>query len=235
MARYTDGPYHLTLKTNGCLILVSALSETELVVASKHSLGTTTEQEPEQQKNEQVSPCDQSRAKQQESVHAGLPAESSKAAQDKAAATSLNSTVVAVTAQLDEASFDSKSQFKKALKNATKAELKATKSGKGKERDEAKPNYKARANEEDDHQQSLAHAEVGRQWLHKMLAAKGLQEADLARRLWKDNLTAVFEVSCKSAALIPALRRRLRRTCHRYSSSPDWSKLTWSQSQYPKL
>lgn len=43
MQHHTQGPYHLTLKSNGCLILISALSPTHLVVASKHSLGTTTE------------------------------------------------------------------------------------------------------------------------------------------------------------------------------------------------
>ena len=43
MNHHTQGPYHLTLKSNGCLILISALSPKHLVVASKHSLGTTTE------------------------------------------------------------------------------------------------------------------------------------------------------------------------------------------------
>lgn len=43
MKHHTEGPYHLTLKSNGCLILISALSPKHLVVASKHSLGTTTE------------------------------------------------------------------------------------------------------------------------------------------------------------------------------------------------
>lgn len=43
MKHHTQGPYHLTLKSNGCLILISALSPNHLVVASKHSLGTTTE------------------------------------------------------------------------------------------------------------------------------------------------------------------------------------------------
>jgi tRNA ligase len=35
------------LKSNGCLILISALSPKHLVVASKHSLGTTTENQTE--------------------------------------------------------------------------------------------------------------------------------------------------------------------------------------------
>lgn len=40
--KHSEPPYHLTLKSNGCLILISALSPSELLVASKHSLGTTT-------------------------------------------------------------------------------------------------------------------------------------------------------------------------------------------------
>jgi tRNA ligase len=47
MKHHTEGPYHLTLKSNGCLILISALSPKHLVVASKHSLGTTTETQTE--------------------------------------------------------------------------------------------------------------------------------------------------------------------------------------------
>nr|XP_019045517.1 hypothetical protein I302_05907 [Kwoniella bestiolae CBS 10118]OCF24447.1 hypothetical protein I302_05907 [Kwoniella bestiolae CBS 10118] len=43
MKNHTEPPYHLTLKSNGCLILISALSPEHLLVASKHSLGTTTE------------------------------------------------------------------------------------------------------------------------------------------------------------------------------------------------
>jgi len=43
MRDHTQGPYRLTLKSNGCLILISALSPKHVLVASKHSLGTTTE------------------------------------------------------------------------------------------------------------------------------------------------------------------------------------------------
>lgn len=47
MKRHTKGPYRLTLKSNGCLILISALTPEHVIVASKHSLGTTTEAEGE--------------------------------------------------------------------------------------------------------------------------------------------------------------------------------------------
>ena len=39
MTKYTLPPYHLTLKSNGCLILVSAIEENMLLVTSKHALG----------------------------------------------------------------------------------------------------------------------------------------------------------------------------------------------------
>ena len=49
MQIHTQPPYRLTLKSNGCLILIAALSPSHLVVASKHSLGTTTEAQQKQQ------------------------------------------------------------------------------------------------------------------------------------------------------------------------------------------
>ncbi|KIJ51876.1 hypothetical protein M422DRAFT_26561 [Sphaerobolus stellatus SS14] len=36
---HTTAPYHLTLKSNGCIIFIAALTPTKLVVTSKHSLG----------------------------------------------------------------------------------------------------------------------------------------------------------------------------------------------------
>ncbi|KAG8989755.1 hypothetical protein FRB90_002083 [Tulasnella sp. 427] len=39
IAAHTKAPYHLTVKANGCIIFMSALSPTEVVVMSKHSLG----------------------------------------------------------------------------------------------------------------------------------------------------------------------------------------------------
>lgn len=37
--KHTEGPYDLTLKENGCIIFIAAISESEIVVTSKHSLG----------------------------------------------------------------------------------------------------------------------------------------------------------------------------------------------------
>jgi tRNA ligase len=36
---HTLPPYHLTLKSNGCLIMISAIEEDVLLVTSKHALG----------------------------------------------------------------------------------------------------------------------------------------------------------------------------------------------------
>ena len=109
MEQYTQAPYHLTLKSNGCLILISALSPTELVVASKHSLGTTTET--------------------QETANA--------------------------------------------VDNANAPET---------------------AGEKASERQDRAHAEVGREWLKRTLQRSEKTEAELAMRLWDENLTAVLEV-----------------------------------------
>jgi tRNA ligase len=35
----TAPPYYLTLKSNGCLILIAALSPSELLITSKHAIG----------------------------------------------------------------------------------------------------------------------------------------------------------------------------------------------------
>jgi tRNA ligase len=42
LEKHTSPPYSLTYKSNGCLILLSALNERELFVSSKHSAGTST-------------------------------------------------------------------------------------------------------------------------------------------------------------------------------------------------
>ncbi|EJD05579.1 uncharacterized protein FOMMEDRAFT_78648 [Fomitiporia mediterranea MF3/22] len=39
LGRHTTPPYVMTLKSNGCIIFISALSNTKLLVTSKHSLG----------------------------------------------------------------------------------------------------------------------------------------------------------------------------------------------------
>lgn len=48
--------------------------------------------------------------------------------------------------------------------------------------------------EEKEEKEAEAHAEVGRRWLKQTLQKSGRTEADLARRLWNSNSTAVLEV-----------------------------------------
>ncbi|ORX37301.1 RNA ligase-domain-containing protein [Kockovaella imperatae] len=126
MESHTVPPYYLTLKSNGCLILISALSPTHLLVASKHSLGTVNADH--------------------------INGESSTTG-------SLASGMEALSLGLDE-------------------------KGKGKE------SY----HEEDDDSSAIAHAEMGRRWVRKMLKAAGKTESELASRLWRDNLSAVLEL-----------------------------------------
>lgn len=45
MQETTKGPYYLTVKSNGCIIFMSALSPKELLVTSKHSLGKLKDQD----------------------------------------------------------------------------------------------------------------------------------------------------------------------------------------------
>ncbi|KAG4300930.1 hypothetical protein PCANB_002585 [Pneumocystis canis] len=42
LEKLTKGPYEVTLKENGCIIFISALPDLSLVVASKHSIGPTS-------------------------------------------------------------------------------------------------------------------------------------------------------------------------------------------------
>lgn len=116
MEKYSEGPYHLTLKSNGCLILISALTPSHLLVASKHSLGTTTEEDIA-----------------------------------KAAAVGIEDT-------------KGKKATRGSAEDGTEAE-------------------------------DRTHAAVGREWVKRTLKAKGKTEAELARRLWDQNLSAVLEVS----------------------------------------
>ncbi|ORY25650.1 RNA ligase-domain-containing protein [Naematelia encephala] len=121
---HTEPPYRLTLKSNGCLILIAALSPEYLVVASKHSLGTSTEEE-------------------QTHITNGLG--------------------------------------KLELKEGKPIKQVANKAQKGKD-------------EQDEERESRTHAAVGRDWLRRTLKAHGKTEAELARRLWDLNSTAVLEL-----------------------------------------
>ena len=123
MQTHTQGPYYITLKSNGCLILIAALSPSHLVVASKHSLGTTIEEEP---------------GSRVDNVVDGLQ----------------------------------------------KLTVKEKRQGKGAANGLADKGAK----------EIRVHSEVGRRWLTRTLLAARKTEAELARRLWDTNSTAVLEV-----------------------------------------
>ncbi|KAK8858676.1 hypothetical protein IAR55_002905 [Kwoniella newhampshirensis] len=130
MQHHTQPPYHLTLKSNGCLILISALTPSHLIVASKHSLGTTVVSEDANEKGH----------------------------------------ILDGIADLSLQDGDN------------------TKRGKEKESDLTNPGQR------DEHEEARAHAEVGREWVRKTLASSRKTEAELARRLWDSNITAVLEL-----------------------------------------
>jgi hypothetical protein len=109
------------------------------MVASKHSLGTTTEAQ-----------------------------ESDKA-----------NTVDTLADGLRDLSVDSKAKAK---------------AGKGKDKRKDKEAASRDEKEDEGEQEARQHAEVGRDWLKRTLKGMGKTEAQLARRLWDDNLTAVLEV-----------------------------------------
>lgn len=136
MQKHTESPYYLTLKSNGCLILISALSPTHLMVASKHSLGTTTEP--------QIDPDGPSENLTTEVEQIRLPQTNGKGKEGKKA--------------------------KKAQKQVEREEVKEEK-------------------------EDIAHAEAGRSWVKKTQQRSGKTEAQLAKRLWDGNLSAVLEVS----------------------------------------
>nr|GAT52938.1 RNA ligase [Mycena chlorophos] len=46
LEKHTDGPYTLSLKSNGCIIFIAALTPEKLLVTSKHSIGATPGQNP---------------------------------------------------------------------------------------------------------------------------------------------------------------------------------------------
>ncbi|KAJ9094637.1 hypothetical protein QFC19_007850 [Naganishia cerealis] len=192
LAKYSQAPYDLTYKSNGCLILVSAISETEILVTSKHSLGTT------------IVPKD--------IAHPSASVDSSSVQsvtltqqKNPSPATSAPATTTFTTDSIDKAPiFDlsTKSGQKKAAKHAAKEAKKAEKANADRDRDlynqTAKEEAEAKkqqlhTNGETD-SAAPAHAEMGRRWLKHTLDKVGTTESELAKALWDRNLTAVTEL-----------------------------------------
>ncbi|WVQ72813.1 hypothetical protein IAR50_002373 [Cryptococcus sp. DSM 104548] len=200
MAKHTTGPYHLTLKSNGCLILISALDPEHLVVASKHSLGTTVEgggrrekMEKKEKGAEKVQVKETSIEKAVEALDVSKPVPVQQATASSVEALSMAETEKG----------PSKSAQKKAAKAAQKEALRAQKQAaadaaaadRAKSQEAARSGMPAHAREEaKEHEEALQHAEVGRQWLKKTLERSGKTEKELARKLWEGNMTAVLEL-----------------------------------------
>lgn len=170
MKIHTEPPYRLTLKSNGCLILIAALSPSHLVVASKHSLGTVTEN-----------------TVQDEALAGAMQQINFKKTDDHALRDTAKS-----------AKDDGKKSGKRKGKDVARRhdvdgeEYAGVDAGANKQ-DSSHTEDNTNGDEED--HQARQHAEVGREWLKKMLRTRGKTEADLARRLWDANSTAVLEVS----------------------------------------
>lgn len=189
----------MTYKSNGCLILISAISETELLVTSKHSLGTT------------IVPKETSHDLETSKTTATTAEHQKPSAKDVPGVTSKVETPDAAAPTFD---LSTKSGQKKAAKHAAQQAKKAEKANADRDRDTYQQQAKAEAEAKKQQRGTTgqadsdvpAHAEMGRRWLKKTLRKVGKTERDLAQALWDRNLTAVTEVG---AFLIPAAAYRL--------------------------
>ncbi|WVQ80680.1 hypothetical protein IAT38_002785 [Cryptococcus sp. DSM 104549] len=216
MKANTAPPYHLTLKSNGCLILISALSPTHLVVASKHSLGTTTEDKAESSKKGsggKAAKADEGQkvvpgasgsgdgpapAAEPAPAPAPEPAQQEDPAKDPTDsltdATALLSLSPPATGSPEMSKKEKKRAAKKQEKELKKQQHKELEAIEGRNKAERRAKLAQQAEENQEHQEAQAHAEVGRRWVRRTLEKVGKTEADLARRLWDGNMTAVLEL-----------------------------------------
>lgn len=221
MKDHTQGPYDVTLKSNGCLILVSALTPYHLLVASKHSLGTTTEDEKPAvstaqgglaaaMQNLNLGSGGDSEAgtngneRGGDSGNAGSSSSGQKAKKQKGKSNAVEAKLAEVDKKLADptVSEEEKARLRERRNNLVAAQERqrdsesAAKSSDAKEgrdegQDSAAGSIDGHAAEE---RQSRAHAEVGRAWLARTLHEHGRREHELAKKLWDGNMTAVFEV-----------------------------------------
>ncbi|OWZ44630.1 tRNA ligase [Cryptococcus neoformans] len=194
MKQHTQGPYYLTLKSNGCLILISALSPTHLIVASKHSLGTTTAAEGVDlsgtekliDKEKPAQKCENSALEPKISQIRPIPS-------FPPTVKPLDEPFKNLTLEQSQAS---QSLSKNALKKAEKAALKYVQKmmNEGKSEGSSQSTTAEEKKEIKEHEEAQQHAEVGRRWLKRTLESSGKTEEELARKLWEKNLTAVLEL-----------------------------------------
>nr|ODN93894.1 hypothetical protein L203_00062 [Cryptococcus depauperatus CBS 7841] len=216
MKTHTQGPYYVTLKSNGCLILISAISPVHLVVASKHSLGTTTEERNEATMTV-VQPDLQSGAvsdsgpsilsKELRSdidhqfIERTIKPENTKGCADLHFSEAQNS-VKLLDQTLSEMHIQDVPPKKKPTKSEKKAQKLAEKVAhkvqvRAEKVNQSGTMQKMKTGTESpfaEHEEAKQHAEVGRQWLKKTLEKSGKTEQELADRLWRGNMTAVLEL-----------------------------------------
>jgi tRNA ligase len=226
MERHTEPPYRVTLKSNGCLILISALTPTHLLVASKHSLGTSVEV-PEAggttatidsmtKRLQEVSVVEGSTHRNPDNATASTFRQTGDAAAVEAGMSKSDTLRhdESPTAPLQpdvngempvgsgEIQITSKNAMKKANKLAATAAEKKAKLAKGGPVGET-PVFKSEEKDIEPENEGPSHAEVGRQWVRRTVQASGKSEADLAKVLWHGNMTAVLEVSCSLVDTAP--------------------------------
>lgn len=193
MKQHTQGPYYLTLKSNGCLILISALSPTHLIVASKHSLGTTTAAEGVDlsgtekliDKEKPAQKCENSALEPKISQIRPIPSFPRQLNHLMNLLKSYSRTIASESITLKE-------RFEKAEKAALKYVQKMM--NEGKSEGSSQSTTAEEKKEIKEHEEAQQHAEVGRRWLKRTLESSGKTEEELARKLWEKNLTAVLEV-----------------------------------------
>lgn len=231
----------MTLKSNGCLILVSALTPHHLLVASKHSLGTTTEDEkPAVASAEQGilassmqkldlgggsvhSASDKGRQRERESKPAaGTTPNGQKGKKQKGKSDASEAKLAEVDKKLADPTVpeEEKIRLRERRNNLVAAQHRRHESESSPAPSEAKEGQNdvegSAAGSVDGHaaeeRQSRAHAEVGRAWLARTLHEHGRKEWELAQKLWDGNMTAVFEVRAMlSQAAINADLAAMRR------------------------
>jgi tRNA ligase len=196
--RHTAPPYHLTYKSNGCLILISALSPTELLVASKHSLGTSVVPSPkipddkaeQKEKNDVLAkaiPGTEEYTKGKNSVEAQVEQLSLKDTTIQSVPKEEHSTEPETS---NAGAEKSKKQQKRDDKKRAAEQVKAEK-----ERSKLTSGGKPADGAQGEKHSGPNHAAMGRKWLKIHLERVGRQEKDLAAELWERKLSCILEVS----------------------------------------
>lgn len=196
------------------MILISALSPTELLVASKHSLGTSTVPRPTEEKEtekedkgkEVVGSEGWKNEKEKEVVQKMKDVKLDDSSAEPEAAPTHTRPPEAVAVVKPTVGEEEDDESKKPSKNAKKREAKARYAAEQKalkasqtvsSSSPGEPGAGAGQGEEDEGQKmdGPGHATMGRRWLKVHLDRVGKEESDLAGVLWKEGVSCILEVS----------------------------------------